>query len=108
VAFDAKWSNYGQYLQQLIETVQIQWDRILIQSRSIRPGHHREREVPPRQQGRQVTEIISVNPRNARPTRPPAPVSARSPLRAPYGDWTDDMVRCSVSQQELTFTFYYQ
>ena len=33
VAFDAKWSNYGQYLQQLIETVQIQWDRILIQSR---------------------------------------------------------------------------
>ncbi|MCR6657015.1 MAG: hypothetical protein NVV63_14670 [Opitutus sp.] len=32
-AYDARWSNYGQYLQRMIESVQIQWERILIESR---------------------------------------------------------------------------
>jgi hypothetical protein len=28
--------------------------------------------------------------------------------RAPYGPWTDDMKAVLGSQQEMTFTFYYQ
>src|SRR5580698_10420713 len=28
-AVDARWSNYGEYLQRLIESVQIEWDKIL-------------------------------------------------------------------------------
>ena len=28
--------------------------------------------------------------------------------RAPYGPWTDDMKAMLGSQQEMTFTFYYQ
>jgi len=28
--------------------------------------------------------------------------------RAPYGDWTDDMIAVLGSEQEMTFSFYYQ
>ncbi|MGC4071670.1 MAG: hypothetical protein QM760_04005 [Nibricoccus sp.] len=48
VAFDARWSNYGQYLQQLIETVQIQWERVLRESGAYPPiGLPMCREIPP-------------------------------------------------------------
>ncbi len=107
VAVDVKWSNYGQYLQQLIETVQIQWDRILIQSR-IYPSPGTTVSVKFRLNNKgQVTEIISVGPAGAPDQASRACVSAITE-RAPYGDWTDDMVSVLGEQQELTFTFYYQ
>ena len=34
VAYDAKWSSYGTYLQKMIETVQIQWERIVIEQKA--------------------------------------------------------------------------
>ncbi len=106
VAFDAKWSNYGQYLQQLIETVQIQWDRILIQSK-VYPASGTMVVVKFRlDKGGSIAEIISVIPGNADQASR-ACVSAIT-ARAPYGEWTDDMIQVLGESQELTFSFYYQ
>jgi len=39
VAFSAKWSAYGEYLHKMMEAIQIQWDRILIESRTEPPSN---------------------------------------------------------------------
>jgi len=105
-AYDARWSNYGAYLQKLIETVQIQWERILIESRvypvggthvSVRFRIDKEGKIP---------EIINVDGTAGEQAKQ-ACISAIT-SRAPYGEWTDDMVALLGEQQEMTFTFYYQ
>src|SRR5206468_4087076 len=39
VAYDARWSNYGAYLQRLINSVQIEWERILVESKVAPPSN---------------------------------------------------------------------
>jgi len=105
-AIDARWSDYGQYLQQLIETVQIQWDRILIQSR-IYPGSGTNVSVKfvLNERG-EVARIVSVEGSSGEIGKQSC-VSAIT-ARAPYGEWSDDMKRVLGAEQEMTFTFYYQ
>lgn len=105
-AVDARWSNYGQYLQQLIETVQIQWDRILIQSR-VYPGSGTKVVVKFVLNDRgEVARIVGVDG-TAGELGKQSCVSAIT-TRSPYGEWTDDMKRVLGESQEMTFTFYYQ
>lgn len=105
-AVDARWSNYGQYLQQLIETVQIQWDRILIQSR-VYPGSGTKVVVKfvLNDQG-EISRIVGVEG-TAGELGKQSCVSAIT-SRSPYGEWTDDMKGVLGESQEMTFTFYYQ
>jgi len=105
-AIDARWSDYGQYLQQLIETVQIQWDRILIQSR-IYPGSgtHVSVKFVLNERG-EVARIVSVEGSSGEIGKQSC-VSAIT-TRAPYGEWSDDMKRVLGAEQEMTFTFYYR
>ncbi|KXU35985.1 hypothetical protein AXK11_04705 [Cephaloticoccus primus] len=103
---DARWSNYGQYLQQLIETVQIQWDRILLQSR-VYPGSNTQVSVKFAINDRgEIARIVSVEG-SAGELGKQSCVSAIT-SRAPYGEWTDDMKRILGEEQEMTFTFYYR
>jgi len=105
VAYNAKWSEYGAYLQKLIETVQIQWERIIVQS-SVYP--------PP---GTMVRVAFVINDQGAitdiTPGEDDAPLQAKRACvsavtaRAPYGKWSEDMVAVLGHQQEITFTFYY-
>ncbi len=107
VAFDAKWSNYGQYLQQLIETVQIQWDRILIQSK-VYPASGTMVVVKFRLNKKgEVAEILGVTSESGAEQAKQACVSAIT-ARSPFGEWTDDMIAILGDDQELTFSFYYQ
>lgn len=105
-AVDARWSNYGQYLQQLIESVQIQWERILTQSR-VYPSSGTRVAVKfiLNDQG-VVTQFVSVEG-SASELGKQSCVSAIA-ARSPYGEWTDDMKQVLGTQQEMTFTFYYQ
>lgn len=107
VAVDAKWSNYGQYLQQLIETVQIQWDRILIQSRVYPPSGTMVVVKFILNKKGEVERIIEVGPDLAPEQAKQSCVSAIT-ARSPYGDWTDDMIKVLGESQEMTFSFYYQ
>jgi len=106
IAVDAKWSNYGAYLQRLIETVQIEWDSILEQSKSY-PGSGTYVAVKfiLDSEGK-ITRIVDVdNHSTEQGSR--ACVSAIT-NRSPYGPWTEDMKQMLGEQQEMTFTFYYQ
>src|SRR5579884_2406402 len=101
-AWDARWSNYGQYLQQLINTVQAEWDHILSNS-GIYPvsGTHVVVTFRLNSKGN-ITEIVKVDG-NAGDLGQRYCVSAITD-RAPYGAWTDDMIAMLGNDQQLTFT----
>jgi len=105
-AVDARWSNYGAYLQRMIDTVQIQWERILIEWRA-NPASNSTVTIKfvMDDQGR-IAEIVNVDS-TANDTASRACVSAITD-RAPYGVWTDDMKAVLGAKQEMTFTFHYQ
>jgi hypothetical protein len=106
IAVDARWSNYGAYLQRMIDTVQIQWERIILQMSAL-PANGSTVTVKfvMNDEGR-IASIKSVET-TANETASHACVSAITD-RAPYGPWTDDMKAVLGTQQEMTFTFYYQ
>ena len=106
VAYDAKWSSYGTYLQKMIETVQIQWERIVIEQKA-NPivGSSVTVKFVMDDEGR-IARIIAVES-TANETATRACLSGITD-RAPYGPWTDDMKAVLGDKQEMTFTFYYQ
>jgi hypothetical protein len=106
IAVDAKWSNYGAYLQRMIDSVQIQWERILIDSKVNPPsGSSVTVKFVMNQEGN-ISRIVNVESNSSESARR-ACVSAITD-RAPYGAWTDDMKALLGVEQEMTFTFYYQ
>lgn len=106
IAIDAKWSNYGAYLQRLIETVQLQWERILSDSK-VYPtsGSTVEVKFILNSEGA-VTRVVNVES-TASDSGSRACMSAITE-RSPYGKWTDDMIAVLGEQQEMTFKFLYQ
>lgn len=106
VAFDARWSEYGAYLQRLIESVQFQWERLLIEGKIYPPGGTTVTVKFILNDQGNIAKIVSVDNRSTdRAER--ACVSAITD-RAPYGVWPDDMKAVLGTEQELTFSFYYQ
>jgi hypothetical protein len=103
---DAKWSNYGAYLQRMIDTVQIQWERLILSMSAMPAGGSTVTVKFIMGDEGQITSIVNVDS-TASETGSRACVSAITD-RAPYGPWTDDMKAVLGSQQEMTFTFYYQ
>ena len=103
---DAKWSNYGAYLQRMIDTVQIQWERLILSMSAMPAGGSTVTVKFVMGDEGQITNIVNVES-TASETGSRACVSAITD-RAPYGPWTDDMKAVLGSQQEMTFTFYYQ
>ena len=105
VAYNAKWSEYGSYLQKLIETVQIQWERLIVQSSVYPPPGTIVRVTFIINDKGEITDIV--------PGDGEAPLQAKRACvsaitaRAPYGKWSDDMVAVLGHEQEMTFTFYY-
>lgn len=106
IAYDAKWSNYGQYLQKMIETVQIQWERILIESRVYPVSGTHVRVVFVMNDIGAIARIVNVE--GTAGTQAEKACTSAVTARAPYGEWTDDMKAVLGAEQELTFTFYYQ
>lgn len=106
IGYDAKWSDYGAYLQKLIETVDAQWQRQILMSR-IYP-------VP----GTKIVVVFILNKHGAidrivkvggsdDQTAGSLCVSAITE-RAPYGEWSEDMIGVLGESQEITFSFFYR
>lgn len=107
-AVDSRWSNYGVYLQRFIESVQIQWERILSEGGVYpNPGSIVEVKFVLNSKG-EVSKILNVHPSagtsDAATRACPAAIEARSP----YGEWTDDMIAMLGNEQQMTFTFLYK
>jgi hypothetical protein len=106
VAYDARWSNYGAYLQRLIDTVQIQWENILISGKVYPPGGSTVSVTFIIDSDGKISRIVNVENKSTDQAAH-ACVNAITD-RAPYGKWTDDMIAMLGQQQEMTLTFYYQ
>jgi hypothetical protein len=106
VSYSAKWSSYGAYLHKMIEAIQAQWDRILIDSNT----------EPPSGSSVTVTFVLDSKGRISEIKRVESTSSEQGKgscigaitNTAPYGEWTDDMKAVLGDSQELTFVFYYE
>jgi len=105
-AVDARWSYSGAYLQRMIDSVQIQWERIVIEQKANAVGGSSVTvKFVMNDEGRIVD--IGVENLTANDTATRACVSAITD-RMPYGPWTDGMKAVLGDRQQMTFTFYYQ
>lgn len=106
IALDARWSNYGEYLQRLIESVQIEWDRILESSAVYPPsGTTVSVKFVIDSKGR-ITRIVDVESTSSEQGKQACESAITN--RSPYGEWTADMIAMLGQQQEMTFMFYYE
>jgi len=89
-----------------MEAIQVQWDRILIDSHTYPPsGSYVTVKFTMDLHGK-ITEILDVESTSSEQGKQSCVSSIT--LTAPYGDWTDDMIAVLGNSQELTFRFYYQ
>jgi len=106
IAYNAKWSSYGAYLHKMMEAIQIQWERILIESQtSPPPGSTVTVKFTLDSKGK-ITEILDVESTSTE--QGSASCVSAITNTAPYGDWSDDMIAVLGNSQELTFMFFYQ
>lgn len=105
-AYDARWSSYGEYLQRLIDTVDVQWHRLILNS-AVYPASGTRVVVKFVLNAKgEVAEIVDVTSNGSRPSEYNCVNAIQA--RAPYGEWTEDMISVLGQSQELTFTFHYQ
>ncbi len=104
-ALDSRWSNYGEYLHRMTEIVQVEWDRILINSATY-PPEGSTVSIRFRMNSKGKIEIVDVN--NASNEQGMRACMGALTNPQPYGEWTADMVAMLGDSQEMTFSFYYQ
>jgi hypothetical protein len=106
IGVNAKWSSYGAYLSRMMDAVQAQWDRILIESQVYPPPRtHVDVKFRIDSKG-QISEVIDVQSDSSIQGKDTCLSALTS--RAPYGDWPDDMIAALGTSQEMTFRFYFQ
>ena len=106
ITYDASWSNYAPYLQRLIDTVQVQWERLLAESR-LYPAVGTSVKVVFRLNSEgKISQIVSVDGTAGLQAEKTCTNAIAS--KAPYGAWTKEMIALLGESQELTFTFYFQ
>ena len=102
---DPAWERHAAYLERMLDTVQVQWERLLIESKI--------RGKP----GKVVVKFI-LNARgevarivdHETTTSDQATQACLSAItdRSPYGAWTEDMIANLGREREISFAFYYQ
>ncbi len=107
IGIDARFSEYGQYASRMIEAVGRWWneqvDRVGIGAED-RPSMVRLRFRLDSQGEIHDLEVLETSAGRL------ATVLCRDAVmgRAPYGPWTEDMVRTLGTETEITFTFRYR
>ena len=105
IGVDSHFSQFGDYLQELIDIVQIQWERILTSSSvAPKPTTHVMISFRITSNG-EIAEILKVEG-DAGEYGTNAALSAIRE-RAPYRPWTREMVAVLGNDQVITFNFYY-
>jgi hypothetical protein len=106
IGVDAHFSEFGDYLQELINIVQIQWDRILESGgTSPKQGTHVLVSFRLNSNG-EITEILKIEQDSGDYGKNAALNAIKD--RAPYRPWTKEMIAALGDSQVLTFDFYYQ
>lgn len=102
---DARWSEYGEYLQELQEIVQAQWYKILGESR-VSPPRGSHVSVTFRINSKGETEIVKVEDFNSGKQ---GVFSCQNAITypQPYRKWSEQMIAVLGDSQEMTFDFYH-
>lgn len=99
-------SEYGDYMQKFIEIVDLQWNRLLSQSK-VSPPRPSQVTVKFRLgKDGQIWEVLEVIEGGDKPSTYMCIDAIRTP--APYEKWPDDMVAIFGDSDVITFVFYYQ
>jgi hypothetical protein len=103
-ASDAFRSEYGEYLNELIEIIQVQWDYILRES-SVYPQRGTQVAVKFKINSGGEIEILNVEETAGKQ----GTFSCLNAIQArqPYRKWSDQMIALLGTSQELVFTFHY-
>jgi hypothetical protein len=106
-AINAKFSEYGLYLQRLADAVQLQFDKLVEEGKTYPPvGSYVVVKFILDSDGK-ISKIVNVD-NHSTDTGAQTCVSSIT-TRAPYGPWTDDMkAALNPDGEELIFSFYYQ
>jgi len=105
IGVDAHFSQFGEYLQRLVETVDMEWNNILRASAAgPKPSTHVMISFKINSQG-EVSEILKVDGDAGEYGTSAALSGIKN--RSPYGPWTKDMIAVLGEEQTITFTFYY-
>jgi hypothetical protein len=106
-AINAKFSEYGLYLQRMADAVQLQFDKLVEEGKTYPPvGSYVVVKFVLDSDGK-ISKIVNVE-NHSTDTGAQTCVSAIT-TRAPYGPWTDDMkAALNPEGEELIFSFYYQ
>ncbi|MDD3180461.1 MAG: hypothetical protein PHQ04_08940 [Opitutaceae bacterium] len=105
IALDARWSEYGQYLAEFVETVRGQWYKIL-ENQKTSPPTHSFCVIRFTLNSDGETHIVEVPEENCgRQGVWAAQGAIQDPQ--PYRRWTQDMVAVLGNETEITFRFYY-
>jgi hypothetical protein len=103
--YDARWSNYGAYLQRLVDSVQIQFDNIVNNSGVFPPTGTVVTIKFRMDSDGKITDILSAESTGGEQAKSQSMTAITA--RSPYGKWTDDMVAMLGNSQEFTWKFYY-
>lgn len=104
IGIDARWSEFGDYMQELIEIVQAQWYSILRDSKiSPQPGSHVYITFKLNSNG----EVLVIKEEDT--AGKPGTYACLNAIqeRQPYRKWTDQMITILGHDQTITFSFYY-
>ncbi len=106
IGVSAEFSNYGAYLQKMVEIVQAQFDRLNDESRIYPPsGSIVIIKFVINDEGK-IARIISVE--NKATDASARLCTSAITIPSPYGPWTDDMKAMLGKEQELTYEFFYR
>ncbi len=103
---DARWSEYGEYLNELLEIVQTQWYRILEESR-VSPPRGSHVVITFKINAKGETDIVKVEDADSGKQ---GVFSCQNAITypQPYRKWSAQMIAVLGESQELTISFYYQ
>ena len=106
LGIDARWSEYGEYMQQMLEIIQIQWYKILQESR-ISPPRGSHVVVTFKINSKGETEIVKVEDSDSGKQ---GVFSCQNAITypQPYRKWTEQMIAVLGDEQQITLSFYYQ
>ena len=105
-AVDSRWSKYGVYLQRMIETIQIQWERLMLTNSAHPPSGTTVTITFKINSTGKIIQILDVKNTSNRLGKEMCIQAITS--RSPYGEWSQDMIDALGLSQDMTFTFYYQ
>ena len=107
MGYDARWSEYGEYMQEFIDIVDTQWRRINTES-AVSPPSGTYVIVTFKLKANGETEMISVDDGHANNNKPAVyTCQAAIEARQPYRKWTEQMISVLGDSQTITFSFYY-